>query len=95
MSLSITEVQHIAHLARLELSGEEINRYRNQLSAILDHVTQLQKLDTAAILPTSGGDSNGTELRKDVSRPGLGSDVLLRTASEKQQAQYKMPPVFE
>ncbi|MEI6291714.1 MAG: Asp-tRNA(Asn)/Glu-tRNA(Gln) amidotransferase subunit GatC [Chloroflexota bacterium] len=95
MSLSIYEVQHIAHLARLELSGEEINRYRNQLSAILDHVTQLQKLDTANIQPTAGGDNTGAVLREDNSRPGLGSDVLLKTASEKHLSQYKMPPVFE
>jgi aspartyl-tRNA(Asn)/glutamyl-tRNA(Gln) amidotransferase subunit C len=95
MPLSIQEVEHIAQLARLELTDEEKNRYREQLSAILDHVAQLQKLDPASIQPTAGVFSAASHLRADESRLGLTPDALLKSAAEKEQAQFKIPPVFE
>ena len=49
MRLTLKEVEHIALLARLELTAEEKERYRQQLSHILEHVAQLQKLDTSRI----------------------------------------------
>ena len=51
MSLTREEVEHIAHLARLQLSEEEKERYRLQLSSILEHVAKLQALDTEDIQP--------------------------------------------
>jgi len=95
MPLSIQEVEHIAQLARLELTEAEIYHYREQLSAILDHVAQLQKLDTASIQPTAGVFSAESHLRADESRPGLSMEALLKTAADKEQAQFKIPPVFE
>ncbi len=53
MTLTLKEVEHIALLARLELTPEEKERYQQQLSAILDHVAQLQALDTSSIQTTS------------------------------------------
>ena len=95
MHLTLKEVEHIAHLARLELTGEEKNRYREQLSAILDHVTQLQELNTASIQPMTGVFSSENPLREDESRQGLTSQALLSSASEKERSQFKIPPVFE
>ena len=95
MSLSIEEVEHIAKLARLELTDAEKNRYRVQLSAILEHVTQLQKLDTALIQPMAGVFSLENPLRPDQVHPGLTQVVLLNSAAEKERAQFKIPPVFE
>ena len=95
MALSIEEVEHIAKLARLELTEAEKSRYRVQLSAILEHVTQLQKLDTAHIQPMAGGFSLENLLRPDDVRPGLTQAALLSSAAEKESAQFKIPPVFE
>ena len=95
MSLSLEEVEHIAKLARLELTDAEKGRYRVQLSAILEHVAQLQKLDTASIQPMSGVFSVENPLRADQARPGLPTDTLLSSAAEKERAQFKIPPVFE
>ena len=95
MSLSLDEVEHIASLARLDLTPDEKNRYREQLSAILDHVAQLQKLDTSSIQPTAGVFSAENPLRLDVSRPGLTPEALLETAAQKERSQFKIPPVFE
>ncbi len=53
MKLSKKEIQHIADLARLELTGEEIKIYGGQLSQILDYVNQLQEVDTTDIEPTA------------------------------------------
>jgi aspartyl-tRNA(Asn)/glutamyl-tRNA(Gln) amidotransferase subunit C len=95
MPLTLQEVEHIAKLARLKLTDEEKNRYREQLSAILEHVAQLQKLDTAAIPPTFSVFAGKSPLRPDKSRPGLAADTLLKNAPETAQGQFKIPPVFE
>lgn len=53
MKLSETDVQKIATLARLDLTLAEVEMYREQLSAILDYVKQLQQLDTSGITATA------------------------------------------
>jgi aspartyl-tRNA(Asn)/glutamyl-tRNA(Gln) amidotransferase subunit C len=61
MPLTREEVEHIAQLARLELTEDEKARYREQLSAILDYVAKLQELDTSEVPPMSAvfaGDSH-------------------------------------
>lgn len=95
MPLTIQEVEHIARLARLELTDEEKARYREQLSAILDHVAQLQRLDTASIPPTTSVFSGDSHLRADQPRPGLPREELLKNAPEQEKGQFKIPPVFE
>jgi aspartyl-tRNA(Asn)/glutamyl-tRNA(Gln) amidotransferase subunit C len=95
MSLTLQEVQHIAKLARLELTEEEQNRYREQLSAILDHVARLQELDTASIPPMSSVFGGNSPLRPDQSRPSLTPEALLKNAPDTAQGQFKIPPVFE
>lgn len=95
MPLTLQEVEHIARLARLELSEAEKARYREQLSAILDYVAQLQQLDTSSIPPTASVFSGDSHLRPDVPRPGLPREVLLQNAPEQEQGQFKIPPVFE
>jgi len=94
MSLSLEEVEHIATLARLELSDEEKARYRQQLSAILDYIARLQELDTADIPPTAGALTAESHLRADEPRPGLGRAALLANAPEVEREQFKIPPVF-
>jgi aspartyl-tRNA(Asn)/glutamyl-tRNA(Gln) amidotransferase subunit C len=95
MSLTLKEVEHIATLARLELTEAQKARYREQLSAILDYVAKLQELDTENIPPTTGGSVPQMPLRADEPRPGLSLDELLANAPEKEDNQFKIPPVFE
>lgn len=95
MALTLEEVEHIAALARLELTEEEKSRYRVQLSAILEHVAQLQKLDTASIPPTAGVFNAEKPLRADLPRAGLPTETLLSTTAQKERSQFKIPPVFE
>lgn len=97
MPLSIQEVEQIAHLARLELTGDEKNRYREQLSAILEHVEQLQRLNTDSLHsdPGAGFIRAQSALRDDEPRPGLDHQDLFRNAAQTARGQFKIPPVFE
>lgn len=95
MPLTLQEVERIAKLARLELTEEEKARYREQLSAILDHVAKLQMLDTTSIPPTASIFSGDSHLRRDEPRPGLPREELLKNAPEHEHGQFKIPPVFE
>ena len=96
MSLTLKEVEHIATLARLELTDEQKARYREQLSHILDYIAKLQQLDTTNVQPTDGGGSVAQmPLRADEPRPSLGTDQLLANTKDKEHSQFKIPPVFK
>lgn len=95
MSLSKQEVQHIANLARLELSDEEIVLYQQQLSDILEHVGALQALNTAEVAPTSGLRVEDSRLREDVPGEAMAREDLLSNAPETQDNQFLVPPVLD
>ena len=95
MSLTIEQVKHIANLARLELTEDELARYSEQLSAILSHFEQLQAVDTESISPTARVSSSESVLRADEPRPGLDLDALLENAPDTDERQFRVPPVFE
>ena len=95
MPLSEKEVEHIAKLARLELTAEQKNLYREQLSSILDYIAKLRELDTTDVLPTAGGGLTQMRLRLDEPRPSLSTDGLLKNAPDTEEDQFKIPPVFE
>jgi len=95
MSLTKEEVEHIAKLARLELTEEQKEIYRGQLSNILDYIAKLSELNTQDVPPTAGGGLAQTPLRADEIRPGLSTDALLKNAPQAENDQFKIPPVFE
>lgn len=95
MPLTLKEVEHIARLARLQLTAEQKERYRVQLSAILNHIAKLQELDTKDIPPMTSGPLTEMPLRADEPRPGLSIESLLANAPETAENQFKVPPVFE
>lgn len=94
MTLTLKEVEHIALLARLELSEAEKKRYQQQLSDILDHVAQLQQLDTADIQPASSVQPQRARLREDEPRTGLSRQQALENAPDTQDDQFRVPPVL-
>jgi aspartyl-tRNA(Asn)/glutamyl-tRNA(Gln) amidotransferase subunit C len=95
MALTIEEVHHIAELAKLELTEEEIARFREQLSAVLDYAAQLRALDTSAIPPTATVLPLRTVLREDVARPSLPREELLANAAEQEAGCFRVPAVLE
>jgi len=94
MKLTIEEVEHIAALARLELTEDEKQRYAEQLSDILDYAARLDELATDQIPPTASVLDMQLRLREDQSRPGLSQEEVLRNAADTQDKQFKVPPVF-
>jgi aspartyl-tRNA(Asn)/glutamyl-tRNA(Gln) amidotransferase subunit C len=95
MSLTPEEVDHIALLARLELSDPEKELYREQLSSILDHVARLQKLDTSHIPPTSSVLPPRSRLREDEIKTGLSKDQAMKNAPDEKKGQFLVPPVLD
>jgi aspartyl-tRNA(Asn)/glutamyl-tRNA(Gln) amidotransferase subunit C len=95
MSLTREEVEHIAHLARLDLSPTELDSYQEQLSAILDYADRLKQVDTSGIAPTSSVLPPHTVLREDVARPGLSTKLALQNTARQEQSQFRVPPVLD
>jgi aspartyl-tRNA(Asn)/glutamyl-tRNA(Gln) amidotransferase subunit C len=95
MSLSLEEVEHIAVLARLRLTDEEKERYRQQLSAVLDYMAKLKEVDTAHIEPTATVLPLRTVLRPDVVTPSLSPAELLANAPLAEAAMFRVPPVLD
>lgn len=95
MSLTLQDVEHIAKLARLDLTAEQKERYRGQLEAILEHFTRLQELDTEDVPATASVSAEQMPLRKDKARPSLPKDDLLKNAPDQDDGQFQIPPVFE
>ena len=82
MSLTRDEVKHIAELAKLALTDEEIDKMARQLSDILDYAARLNELDTEAIPPTASVIPNQNVMRADVVTPSLTRDQVLANAPD-------------
>jgi aspartyl-tRNA(Asn)/glutamyl-tRNA(Gln) amidotransferase subunit C len=95
MSLTLAEVEHIAELARLELTGEEKERFRQQLSAILEYAARLQTINTSQTLPTASVEPARSVLRPDIPGPSLDVKDLLSNAPQVDDDQFRVPPVLE
>ena len=95
MALTLDEVEHIAALARLRLTDDEKARYREQLSAILDYMARLRRLDTEAIEPTATVLPLHSVLRPDVVEPSLTPEALLAAAPAVEAQMFRVPPVLD
>ena len=95
MTLTLEEVEYIAGLARLNLTPEEKDVYREQLSDILDYAARLGDLDTTQIPATFSVAPYQTVLRLDRSRAGIGEEKLLRNAPLTEESQFRVPPILD
>lgn len=93
--MTLHQVEHIADLARLNLTTTEKSLYLEQLSAILEYVARLQVLDTADIPPTSSVLPQRSVLREDEATSGLTREELFNNAPSIEQNQFRIPPVFD
>ena len=93
-TLSRTDVEHVAHLARLGLSDDELARLEGQLNHILDQYAVLAQLDTEHIPPTAQTIEVENILRDDVVRASLPRDEVLATAPERQGEYFVVPPIL-
>ena len=94
MTLTLKDVEHIAQLARLQLSNEEKAVYLEQLSSILTHISQLQELDTSDVPPMTSVLAEYTETREDIAKESLSQKDLLANAPKHSLNQFVVPPVL-
>ncbi len=95
MSLTIAEVEHIAALARLRLTEEEKERYRQQLSAVLDYMAKLREVDTSHVEALASVLPLRSVMRPDEPRPGLPPADLLANAPAAEADMFRVPPVLD
>lgn len=80
MALTSQQVRHVAELAKLQLTDQEVDLYRAQLSAILDYAARLDELDTDAIPPTAMVLPLQNVMRPDRVAPSFPRDAMLENA---------------
>ncbi|OLC31182.1 MAG: asparaginyl/glutamyl-tRNA amidotransferase subunit C [Armatimonadetes bacterium 13_1_40CM_64_14] len=95
MRLDPAIVDHVARLARLELTEEERDHFRRQLTSILDYCSMLNELDTEHIEPTSHVITLTNVVRDDIPDAPLAREAVLAAAPEHEDGYFKVPPVLE
>jgi aspartyl-tRNA(Asn)/glutamyl-tRNA(Gln) amidotransferase subunit C len=88
-------VDHVAQLARLDLSEQERMRYAEQLGRILEYCAKLDELDTTEVEPTSHVIAMTNVFRDDVVETSLPRDAVLAGAPDQDDGFFKVPPVIE
>lgn len=94
MKITRAEVEHIADLARLELSEREKEQLESDLSQILAYVDLLNELDTSDVLPTASVLVGGDVLCDDETRPPLPREDILANAPRSQDGLFRVHPIF-
>lgn len=95
MALTREEVLHIAHLARVALSDEDVAKFQEQLSDILTHFETLKALDTEAVEPTSHPLPLESVMRSDEVRPSLSREEVLANAPLAEDGLFRVRAVLE
>ncbi|HZR91452.1 MAG TPA: Asp-tRNA(Asn)/Glu-tRNA(Gln) amidotransferase subunit GatC [Gaiellaceae bacterium] len=93
MAITREDVLHVARLARLELSEEEVERFREQLSAILEAVGKVAELDLAGVEPTAHPLDLVNVLAEDEPRPSLPREEALANAPDPEDGYFGVPSV--
>lgn len=96
MRLDREQVAHVAWLARLALTDEELDRYASQLSDILGHIEKLQALPVDDIEPTAmAAESERNVTRPDIPRPSTDQAEILANAAETEDGSFKVRAILE
>ncbi len=88
-------VRHVAKLARLELSDDEVKRMAIELSKITGYIEQLQAVNVAHVQATVHPFHDANVWREDQIKPSLPRDVAVANAPDKEEGFFKVPPVIE
>jgi aspartyl-tRNA(Asn)/glutamyl-tRNA(Gln) amidotransferase subunit C len=95
MSLTPEDVAKVALLARLRISPAELEMFTGQLNAIVDHVAQLQELDTTDVEPLAHGIEVRNVFRDDKEGEALSRDAALANAPKRNRDSFLVPAVLE
>lgn len=92
--ISRDDVAHVARLARLSLTDDELATFTDQLGAVLDHAADVEALDLDDVEPTSHPIPLTNVLRNDLVVPGADRDEVLAQAPDVEDHQFRVPPVL-
>ena len=90
--ISRDEVLHVARLARLELTDEEVSKFQEQLSAIIDAISKVSELDLSDVPPTAHPLEIANTWAEDEPRPSLPLDEVFANAPDRDEDYFKVPP---
>lgn len=93
--ISLEDVDHVARLARLELSAADKERMRGELDGILSYIDKLRALDTRDVEPTSHAVPVTNVMRDDVERPSLSQEDMLANAPDRHRDMFRVPKIIE
>jgi aspartyl-tRNA(Asn)/glutamyl-tRNA(Gln) amidotransferase subunit C len=88
------DVAHVARLARLQLTDDELDLFTGQLANVLDHARDVEALDVADVPPTAHPYPLSNVLRPDEERPCLDQDAALAAAPAAEAGRFRVPPVL-
>jgi aspartyl-tRNA(Asn)/glutamyl-tRNA(Gln) amidotransferase subunit C len=92
--ITLEETAHVARLARIELTPEELERYAEQLAAVLEHAAQVAAVPTAGVPPTAHPLELANVLRDDAPTPSLDRDEVLAVAPAAEDGRFRVPRVL-
>ena len=92
--ITSSDVVHVARLARLDLSEEEINLYTHQLRDVLEYAAAVAALDTTGVPPTAHPLPLTNVLRDDEPQPSLNRDEVLAMAPEVEDGRFRVPRIL-
>ena len=93
-SISPADVAHVARLARLDVTDEELELFSGQLAAVLDHADDVAALNTEGVPPTAHPLPLVNVLRDDVERESLDRDEVLAMAPEAEDGRFRVPRIL-
>ena len=94
MKITRKEVEHVAHLARLNLSDEELEKMTGQLDNILSYVAKLDELDTSQVLATSHVFAVSNAFREDVEKESLSQVEALKNGPQHDDQMFQVPKII-
>ena len=92
--ITAADVAHVARLARLDVTEEEIALFTEQLGAVLEHAADVEALDTAGVAPTAHPLPLRNVLRADEPRPSLDRDEVLAQAPDVEDGRFRVPRIL-
>ena len=92
--ISRDDVSHVAALARLRLDDEELDRFTDQLAAVLEHAADVASLDTSGVPPTAHPLPLANVLRDDEPVAGLDRDEVLAQAPVADDGRFRVPRIL-
>lgn len=93
--ISIEQVKHVAHLARLAVTEEEAEKFTQHLDAIIEYAELLNELDTDNVEPTTHVLDIKNVLREDHARSWLTQEDALKNAPQQRDGQFRVPSIIE